>query len=201
MNDRINRAQLLEEGWDNFINDHDLRRFREARLIDVGWPKDSLDIWHPSWTPRPMVIWGPPGTGKTHAAIAICRRWFEAHTDDYVPEVRFINVSDWLRRMVVPTGLPRVEDLGSAQLLVLDDLANDNWKKSEYTLELLTRVMDLRYNNGGITIATTNCRTGKQLAERLGEPLASRIWDRAHFYVMDGGNKRKPGPTIPLGLA
>jgi DNA replication protein DnaC len=116
-----------------------------------------------------LVLNGPVGCGKTWQAFAAwstvaqrtgCRAVA-------VPVPAFLDSLRPGRTPLVP-----LEDAERAELLLLDDLAGE--RDSEWTLELMYRLIDARWNACLPTIITVNA-PGTVIRDRLGARIASRL--------------------------
>lgn len=137
-----------------------------------------------------LVLNGPTGCGKTWQAFAA---W---HTVAQHTGCRAIAVSvpaylDSLRPGRV-AAVP-VEEAERAELLLLDDLAGE--RASEWTIELVYRLIDARWNACLPTIVTVNAPAGG-LRERLGDRIASRLngLGRIVSWPADAPDRRIPSP-------
>lgn len=143
------------------------------QLQAVHWPSDSLNL----------VLAGPVGTGKTHAAYAIGNdlaaggHWVQAAT-----------VVDLLAAHR-PEGNPRlVQAARECQVLILDDLGAG--KASEFAMETLTALLDLRIREGRRTVVTTN-DTEAELEKAWGGRFLDRLRYRRTVAVFRGESRRK----------
>lgn len=137
------------------------------------WPNDALNL----------VLAGPVGTGKTHAAYALGNAlvadgyWVQAST-----------VVDLLAALR-PDGDPGlVRAVQGCQVLILDDLSAS--KASEWAQEQMTDLMDRRVREGHRTIVTTNS-TEPDLEAAWGGRFLDRLRFRRTVVVLRGESRRK----------
>jgi DNA replication protein DnaC len=137
------------EGWtfENFDASGPLREAYEAAL-------ELAEERGIKW----LALVGPVDTGKTHLAVAICRRWLaRGKPARYVlvplvlEELRssYNREGDYDRLMNFLLNVP---------LLVLDDLGTQ--KPTEWAVEKLMQIIDYRYVNGLHMVVTTNRSLG-----------------------------------------
>jgi len=171
------RATLAERdaGWERVVP----ARFVGARADDLD--DESLLGWLTTPT-RNLVLLGPVGAGKTHAAAALARVVYDAgRVVAFWPVVALM---DALR----PDGPARAAELVAVDLLVLDDLAVE--KPSEWTTERLDLIVNGRWLDGRPTIVTSNL-TPENLARALGERVWSRLVGDALVYRVPGKDRRR----------
>jgi len=132
-----------------------------------------------------LLIWGAPGNGKSHLAAAVCHKLKERGK---IPV--FQTMTELLERIRATFGRQAKEQereimaaLQDCDLLVLDDLGAE--KVSDWTLDVLFRIIDGRYRQKKPTMFTTNFspselldrfRMDKSSVEQ--EIAARRIHDR-----------------------
>jgi len=134
-------------------------RFRNCsrETWEGPWPLVKADSWipQPGKNPWAMVVWGPPGTGKTHAATALYRGLlarFEHLTGMWLSNEEMLTrvKSEFGDRAVTKENLERVD------LLLLDDVGRA--KESPFTLDLTRSLLYLRHLNQLPTIITSNAQ-------------------------------------------
>lgn len=143
----------------------------ESQRFD--WPEDSLNL----------VLAGPVGTGKTHAAYALgnafSRRgqWVQATT-----------VVDLLAAMRPEGDASLARAAQNCHVLILDDLGAG--KASEFAVEQMTALLDKRIREGRRTIVTTNVPE-PDLEAAWGGRFADRLRFRRTVAVFKGESRRK----------
>lgn len=153
--------------------------YADADLADLDesqaftWPTESLNL----------VMAGPVGTGKTHAAYAIGHAL--SREGNWVQAVTVVDLLAALR----PDG-----DQGLAgavqgcQVLILDDLGAG--KASDWAVEQMTALLDLRVREGRRTIVTTNVPE-TDLEAAWGGRFMDRLRFRRTVAVFRGESRRK----------
>lgn len=130
--------------------------------VDKRWPslkeaKDAaIELADESGNTKWLVLSGEVECGKSHLAIAICRRWLERSKP-----ARYVLVPimlDELRQGYDQNGAEsydaRLNLLYRVDLLVLDDLGAQT--PTAWAMEKLMMIIDYRYINGLPLVVTTN---------------------------------------------
>lgn len=136
-----------------------------------------------------LLLAGPTGTGKTHAAFAALRLCAEA-----IRPIRFKAASTAallgdLRPSAGRDSEALMKQYCADPLLFLDDLGAA--KGSDWTEEILYRVVDYRYSNCLPCIFATNFEPG-ELSGRLGDRTASRLAEMCQVLPIEGKDRRRP---------
>lgn len=136
------------------------------------WPDVSLNL----------VLAGPVGTGKTHAAYAIGNTWAGRGR-----HVHASTVVDLLAAHRPDGSMSVVTGAQSADLLILDDLGAG--RVSEFALETMTALMDRRIRMEVRTIVTTNVPEA-DLEATWGGRFMDRLRYKRTVHVYRGESRR-----------
>lgn len=146
-----------------------------------------------------LYLYGPVGTGKSHAAAAMVKRW-------YVHQIRLGNrpVVVWMNMPATilatltefskgAVGKPGVlwDAATNAGLLVIDDIGVEQPK--EWVKTRLYGLVEYRMHQALTTIVTSNLTLAK-LEHRLDSPqIASRLSQHCAQVSFEGKPDRRPG--------
>ncbi len=162
-------------------------RFLHADLADLTDQPPKLQAELAEWAADPrgrnLLLWGPVGAGKTHAAVGACRpAHFERSQDVLFQPV--VELLDALRdEMNVPGQGFAGAEARDVDVLLLDDLGGE--KPSDWTAERLYAVVNRRWLEQRPVVGTTNLPltdrsapegyTGPVLEDVLGARTFSRL--------------------------
>jgi DNA replication protein DnaC len=180
------RVQLAVARWEAAVPPH-YRRARTDHPAVAAWADAVIAD---ARTAPSLLLWGGTGTGKTFHAFGATRRVAEAGP------ARFGLVFTTHPEMYAdlrpkPTGEEERERfmrrLLTTPLLILDDLGTA--KETEWTGEILYRVVNHRYNQELPTVITTNHEPGR-LPALVGDRIASRLIQMTARVPMTGDDRR-----------
>ena len=139
--------------------------------------RDSVMDWASFKSEKPfLTLAGPPGTGKTHLAIAATQLIVGAGAT--VMYRRSALLLDEVRAATLAGRKDDIfSDLRSCSFLILDDLGAE--KFSDWSLAALDEIVDLRYSMRRHLMVCTN-----QKSEDLPPRIADRLSDKAIAEVI-----------------
>lgn len=169
------------------------RRFRAATAADITTEQDPHGRIAHWWTDggSTLVLIGATGLGKTHAAYGVAndvvtseRLWVAAH---FMPDL-----NDALRPYGEDEGKAALNECRDADVLLIDDLGRE--KRTEWTIERLTMILDARNRDTSKRTIITSNLSGEEMVERYGDPVTDRIIDGMWHVQLGGQPRRRPAP-------
>jgi DNA replication protein DnaC len=160
-----------------------------TRFLDVDVESIDEDIWNLCVEGKGgLFLHGPPGTGKTHLAIALLKDHGRMEYGSFVTVASLLmELRDSFRDGAERSEKGIIEHYSNVQLLVLDDLGAE--KTSEFALQSLYIIIDKRYSEMRSTIITSNL-TVDEIAEKVGDRIASRIAGMCRVIELKGRDRR-----------
>lgn len=160
-------------------------RFRNAKIEDA--PESiRTRVEEIKTTRKGLFIFGGVGTGKTHIAYAIARHIYGQKTQ--VQVLNSAELMDNIRRGYDKPFDETFEELMKYRgLIILDDVGSE--KLTEWVAERFYLLVNRKYNQMVPIIMTSNFSI-QQLAERIGERVASRIVEMCHIVELTGEDRR-----------
>lgn len=183
-------------------------KLAQACKIAQKWADEFPDV------EAGLLFSGPPGVGKTHLAVAICRRVLLER--GIRARLRFADFRALLREIkqsynpeTAITESAILKPVLEADLLVLDDLGGES--STLWVFDTLFYILNHRYNERRLTVITTNFTDrprakqagvpspgfGKRppteeytLSERITARLRSRLYEMCRDVPMEGDDYR-----------
>jgi DNA replication protein DnaC len=136
-----------------------------------------------------LLLLGVTGVGKTYEAYGAMR---ELAVTGVYGQWQVTTAADLYAALRPRHGVDSEAEFRkyrSARLLLVDDLGAER-KPTEFTEEINFRLINWRYENHLPTLFTSNVEP-KQLAERLGDRVTSRLAEMCERVAMKGNDRRR----------
>jgi DNA replication protein DnaC len=175
------------------MNDSQEKALKSAKKFSADYPSVSGGIF----------FQGPAGVGKTHLSIAIIKELIERKGVDAL----FYDVRDLISEIqskinIDAEGYNKIlERVYNVDVLILDDIGAH--RISDWTEDIISKIINKRYNNKKITIFSSNYMDAKEfyddlaevkgesLEERIGYRLRSRMYEMSRLIILRGADFRK----------
>lgn len=163
--------------------------------------KRFADDYPAMMTPgRGLMFSGSSGLGKTHLAVGILKVLVQEKRCEglfcYYQQLLKDIQNSW-NSLTSTTELQVLEPVFNAEVLVLDDLGSV--KPTDWVWDMVSMVLNTRYNNKRVTIVTTNFENaaagsagvGMTLGDRIGDRMRSRLLEMCREVKMLGADYRE----------
>jgi DNA replication protein DnaC len=170
-------AGLVRSTWKNFDMPNQKRHALMARRIA------HLQTWQGK-PERVCILGGPPGTGKTHMAIATLRRRVKTQGTD---GCHFVHCAGLVKRISDYSMRDPLEEFTKDRFLILDDWGQDLSIETAGRNTLIGFLLN-RLDRGLVTLLTTNWTLND--FENVEPRLASRLQQALHISTRGFGDRR-----------
>lgn len=169
------------EGWRSELPS----RLRWAQVEDfTGTVATALAEWSVNAAGRNLILTGPVGVGKSHAAVAACRRSAEVGLEVvFLPAVELFE----LLRPQGPPGL--LWDLMDVDRLIIDDVGAE--RPTDWSIDRLYALINRRWLEERPTIITTNLDPREPLEMAVRADTYSRLVGSEAVVVKLSGQDRR----------
>ncbi|NIP30092.1 MAG: ATP-binding protein [Candidatus Dadabacteria bacterium] len=198
---KYNRAEIPAKYY-NKLQADSLKPINESVGMALTYAKDLFVDKYPY--NRGFILMGPSGVGKTHLAIGTIAELTLKKAVNCLFKDFYYLLSDL--KTAYSGGIAEneiLEPLINTDVLVIDELGKG--KSNEWELNILDQLISKRYNSSKKTLITTNyiardiipknLKTTEILEDRVGERIASRLYEMCEPYLIKGNDFRKNTST------
>lgn len=154
---------------------------------------DEVDAVYPA---QDLLLYGQPGTGKTHLGVAVGRVYLDFYVVKMPQMVRQFREAEqqgeWKVRKLL--------DFYSTKKIMFDDV--EEFKQTAYAQGIFYEIQDLRWQNYVSGQIWTSNKGRTALSEIFGEKIISRLSANLRVFNVLGPDYRQPENRVQLnGLA
>ncbi|MCS6873190.1 MAG: ATP-binding protein [Pyrinomonadaceae bacterium] len=144
-----------------------------------------------------LLFMGSVGTGKTHLAVSILKGLTEKGFSCLFYEFGSLlkEIQDSYNSATQTSELRVLAPVFETEILVLDELGAS--KPTEWVRDIMSYIINTRYNDKKLTIFTTNYLDERKddaeetLEDRIGKRLRSRLYEMCHTVRIEGPDYRR----------
>lgn len=180
--------------WDKFIEENDIgKRFHNVELSKTIMLHPSHKKELEDFIAKPLqslFLFGPPGTGKTYALLALIKEIFKRKIPIYW--IKFLNVKNLDEEILdkvrnYGTASSFISSLSQSMLLFIDDFGVD--RLSERFIRDIYQIVDYRWSHEKPTVFSSNLKP-EEIEKLYGERIFSRLQEFKWLFL-GGKDQRK----------
>lgn len=182
-------ARLHDRTFDNYVP---ACLSQEAALADMKHFAEDYESGM-----KGLVLWGRPGTGKTHLMVALTRE-LTLGGKASVTFVDFFQLLSEIKGQYAEgySETAIIKGLMAADVLIVDELGKG--RGTDWEVSILDQVISRRYNAGRTIVGTSNYdpapEAGKDgLKARMDDRIYSRLCEVCDFIPIEGPDHRRRG--------
>jgi DNA replication protein DnaC len=143
---------------------------------------------------RGALLYGMVGTGKTHCAVSMLREVLKVSTYNCT----FERSADIISKIIKYEGKDTyIQEVMAYDVIILDDLGK-MYMQNEWVKERAFTLLDSIVSSEKVLIATTNLESLRELDDKFGMAISSRIIGQCEMIKFEGTDYRKLKVTREL---